>query len=100
MQLFPGADLGLLFAEHPLGHPPITNLVTRLLKPDGLYIDLAFPLGKRAGGSPFAVSVPEILSLFHERGFNLSSRETPTDSVSRRRGAEELLILQKARKPL
>jgi methyl halide transferase len=76
------------------------DLVTRLLKPDGVYIDLAFPLGKRAGGPPFAVSVPEILSLFHERGFNLNSRETPTDSVSRRRGAEELLILQKAHKPL
>ena len=72
------------------------DLVTRLLKPNGLYIDLAFPLDDRTGGPPFAVSVPEILGLFHQRGFKLNSREIPFDSVSQRRGMEELLILQKA----
>jgi SAM-dependent methyltransferase len=87
-------------AIDPRRRTDYADLVMRLLKPDGLYIDLAFPLDKRAGGPPFAVSVPEILTLFHDRGFNLKSREIPTDSVSQRRGAEELLIFQKAGSPL
>ncbi len=82
-------------AIDPKRRADYADVVTRLLKPNGLYIDLAFPLDERAGGPPFAVSVPEILGLFHERGFNLSSRETPADSVSPRRGSEELLIFQK-----
>jgi len=72
------------------------DVVTRLLKPGGLYIDLAFPLDGRPGGPPFAVSTAQILGLFQERGFKLNSRESPIDSVSPRRGKEELLIFQKA----
>ena len=34
-----------------------TDLVARLLKPNCMYIDLAFPLDGRKGGPPFAVSV-------------------------------------------
>ena len=71
------------------------DLVTRLLKPNGIYIDLAFPLDGRKGGPPFAVSAVEVLDLFQERGFKLLSREVPADSISPRRGAEELLIFQK-----
>lgn len=72
------------------------DLVARLLKPNGIYIDLAFPLDRRKGGPPFAVSATEILERFRERGFKLISRETPAASVSPRRGAEELFIFQKA----
>lgn len=72
------------------------NLVTRLLKPLGIYIDLAFPLDGRKGGPPFAVSAAEVMDLFQARGFILISREMPVDSISPRRGAEELLILQKS----
>lgn len=70
------------------------DLVTRLLKPGGLYLDLAFPLDDYAGGPPFAVSVSEITALFTARGFTLRLRETPADSVPQRRGLEQLLIFQ------
>jgi SAM-dependent methyltransferase len=72
------------------------DVVTRLLKPGGVYIDLAFPLDSHAGGPPFAVSLPEILRLFGERGFKLLQRGRPDDSVEARRGMEELLIFVKA----
>lgn len=73
------------------------DLVTRLLKPNGMYIDLAFPLDGRKGGPPFAVSAAEVLDLFQARGFKLISREKPADSISPRRGAEELFLFQKRR---
>jgi SAM-dependent methyltransferase len=71
------------------------DLVARLLKPNGLYIDLAFPLDGRKGGPPFAVTETEILGLFQNRGFELLTREKPAESVSPRRHAEELFIFQK-----
>jgi methyl halide transferase len=71
------------------------DLVTRLLKPNGIYIDLAFPLDDRKGGPPYAVNESEILDLFESRGFNLISREKPADSVKPRRHAEELFIFRK-----
>jgi SAM-dependent methyltransferase len=71
------------------------DLVTRLLKPNGIYIDLAFPLDGRQNGPPFAVSAKEVLDLFQARGFKLISREKPSDSVKPRRGAEELFLFQK-----
>ena len=70
------------------------DLVARLLRPGGIYIDLAFPLDDHAGGPPFAVSLSEISILFEARGFTLLRRETPTDSVPQRRGREALLIFQ------
>jgi SAM-dependent methyltransferase len=71
------------------------DLVTRLLKPGGTFIDMAFPLDGRPGGPPFSVTEHEVLSLFQERGFKLILREKPEDSISRRRNAEELFIFQK-----
>jgi SAM-dependent methyltransferase len=71
------------------------DLVTRLLKPDGIYINLAFPLDRREGGPPFAVSAEEILDLFEARSFKLLSREKPADSISPRRNVEELFLFQK-----
>ena len=79
----------------PLRRADYADVVTRLLQPGGLYLDLAFPLDGRSGGPPFAVSVAQIEALFQERGFHLMAREVPVDSVSPRRGAEELLIFQK-----
>jgi methyl halide transferase len=83
-------------AIDPKRRAEYADLVTRLLKPQGIYIDLAFPLDRRKGGPPFAVSVAEVMDLFQARGFNLISHETPVDSISPRRGAEELLIFQKS----
>ena len=82
-------------AIDPHRRPEYADLVTRLLKPGGIFLDLAFPLDAHAGGPPFAVSIPEILRLFGERGFKLIQRGRPADSVPARRGLEELLIFQK-----
>ena len=72
------------------------DLVNRLLKPSGLYIDLAFPLDQRRGGPPYAVTESEIIELFLNRGFKLISREKPEDSIKPRRHAEELFVFQKS----
>lgn len=82
-------------AIDPQRRAEFADLAARLLKPGGLYISLAYPVSQHAGGPPFAVSVPEVLRLFRERGFTLVERKTPPDSVPARRGAEELLLLQK-----
>jgi SAM-dependent methyltransferase len=84
-----------LCAIDPKRRGEYADLVSRLLKPKGIYIDLAFPLDGRRGGPPFAVSVAEIFDLFQRRGFKLISREKPRESVSPRRHAEELFLFQK-----
>ena len=82
-------------AIDPTRRAEYADAVERLLKPNGMYIDLAFPLDGRKGGPPFAVSASEILDLFQARGFKLISREKPADSISARRHAEELFLFQK-----
>ena len=82
-------------AIDPKRRAEYADLVKRLLKPGGIYVDLAFPLDRREGGPPFAVSAAEILELFQGRGFKLLSREKPLDSISSRRNAEELFLFQK-----
>ena len=71
------------------------DLVTRLLKPGGKYIILAFPIGTRLGGPPFVVQPDAIVDLYTERGYSLHHREVPFDSVINRKRYEELLILEK-----
>lgn len=73
------------------------DLVTRLLKLGGKLIMLAFPIGNRPGGPPFVVQPEAIIELFTTREFTLQVRESPSDSVSERKGYEELLILEKSR---
>jgi SAM-dependent methyltransferase len=82
-------------AIDPKRRTEYADLVARLLKPDGIYIDLAFPLDGRKGGPPFAVTETEIFDLFQKRGFKLLSREKPAESVPPRRHAEELFLFQK-----
>jgi SAM-dependent methyltransferase len=82
-------------AIDPKRRTEFVDLVARLLRPGGLYISLAFPLTQQKGGPPFAVTVSELMDLFRERGFELVEREQPSDSVPRRRDAEELLMFQK-----
>jgi len=70
------------------------DLVKCLLKPGGMIIALLFPVSNHEGGPPFAVQPDEFVSMFSERGFDLTHREIPSDSVSQRQGIEELLIFQ------
>lgn len=72
------------------------NSVADLLKPGGMYIALAFPIGGRTGGPPFVVTPDELVEPLGEMGFELVTREVPEDSVPGREGIEELLILKKA----
>jgi len=69
--------------------------VSSLLKPGGLYIALAFPIGCRRGGPPFVVTPDELIEPLNKLGFELILREVPHDSVPGREDIEELLILKK-----
>jgi methyl halide transferase len=84
-------------AISPARRPDYVELVTRLLRPGGIYIDLAVPIDDHAGGPPFAVAVPDIVERFVAHGFQLQRREVPVDSVPQRRGQEELLVFRKGR---
>jgi SAM-dependent methyltransferase len=81
-------------AIDPQRRTEYADVVRQLLRPGGIYIDLVFPISDHAGGPPFALSVAEPLDLFAARGFTLLRREAPLDSVSSRRGREELLMFQ------
>ena len=81
----------------PQRRPEYADLVGRMLKPGGKIIILAFPIGQRPGGPPYVVRPDAIIDLFAERGFTLLIRESPADSVTDRKGHEELLILEKMR---
>jgi methyl halide transferase len=82
-------------AINPQRRPDYADLVTRLLKPGGLTIHLAFPLDTHEGGPPYAVLADGVVFMFERRGFTLVEREMPADSVPARCGREELLILRK-----
>lgn len=69
--------------------------VAGLLRPGGVYIALAFPIGGQSGGPPFVVTPDELIDPLVESGFELLTREVPQDSVQGREGIEELLILRK-----
>jgi SAM-dependent methyltransferase len=71
------------------------DLVTRILKLNGIYIILAFPIGERPGGPPYVVQPEAIIELYAKRGFALQHRESPVDSTVGRTGYEELLVLEK-----
>jgi hypothetical protein len=58
-----------------------------------VYIALAYPLGDHTGGPPFAVDPDELIGLLQARGFALVRREWPEESVERRRGREELVVM-------
>jgi len=84
-------------AIQPSRRAEFVDMVTRVLKPGGLYISLAFPLREFVGGPPFSVSTGQLLELFEARGFELLRREWPEDSIKPRRGFEELLIFRKTK---
>lgn len=90
-------DYASFCAVLPGRRPEYAELVGRLLKPGGLYIMLAFPIGTRSGGPPYVVQPEAVITLFAEHGFGLQQREVPVDSAPGRKGIEELLVLKKRR---
>ena len=80
----------------PQRRPEYADLVTRLLKPGGQYVILAFPIGHRSGGPPYVVQPQAIIELYNRRGLALQLQETPAESAGGRKGHEELLILEKS----
>jgi SAM-dependent methyltransferase len=83
-------------AIDPARRPEYAALVDRLLKPGGVFVALAFPVGGRPGGPPFAVDASEFPALFAEPDYALKYQETPSDSVAQRRDQEALYIFEKA----
>jgi len=71
------------------------DTASRLLKPNGILIDLAYPLDNRKDGPPFGFTKKELFDLLEKRGFKLLSEETPEDTIPRRNGAEKLFVFQK-----
>ncbi len=88
-------DYASFCAVLPGRRPEYADLVASWLKPGGRLIMLAFPIGTRPGGPPYAVQPEAVISLYAERGFTLQYREVPADSAPGRKGVEELLILKK-----
>ena len=82
-------------AIDPSRRDEFAALTARLLKPGGLYITLAFPIGRRAGGPPFVIQPDAIIEQFSAHGFSLHHREFPPDSILSRQKIEELLILKR-----
>lgn len=82
-------------AIDPARRGQYAGLVDRLLKPGGALVALAFPLGSRPGGPPFAVKSTEFPELFPPPAYRLVHRERPNDSVPQRRDHEELYIFAK-----
>jgi ubiquinone/menaquinone biosynthesis C-methylase UbiE len=69
--------------------------VSRLLKPGGHYIAVAFPIGTRPGGPPFTYQPGDIAGPLMAAEFEVILKEAPEDSPPGRQGHEELLILRK-----
>lgn len=83
-------------AIDPRRRPDFADVVARVLKPGGVFIALAFPIGRRPGGPPFVVQPDGMIRLFESRGLVLVRRETPPDSANGRQGIEELLVFKLA----
>ncbi|MEM7333787.1 MAG: methyltransferase domain-containing protein [Chloroflexota bacterium] len=84
-------------AIHPSRRDDYAALAYRLLKSDGRWIALSFPIGNREGGPPYVVQPDQVAERMIEHGFTLLHREMPDDSVARRVGIEELLIMSRNR---
>lgn len=69
--------------------------VHQVLRPQGLFVGLVFPLWDRPGGPPFAVSTDQLEGDLRELGFTRKDRRFPEESGRRRAGMEELLIMEK-----
>lgn len=82
-------------AIDPTRRNEYADTIARVLKRGGKYIALALPLDEHVGGPPFAVNADELVALMEQRGLKLLHREFPPDSITPRKGREELLRMEK-----
>ncbi len=69
--------------------------ISELLRPDGLFVIILFPIEKRVGGPPFAVDVDEASDIFSEN-LELILSTDKINSIKPRKGRELLQIYRKA----
>ena len=83
-------------AINPDRRTEYVNIVDRILKPDGKFVALFFPLDKELndGGPPFGVDFNSTINLF-SRHFILVKNEIPNLSIEERKGREIFVILNK-----
>jgi SAM-dependent methyltransferase len=78
-------------AIEPSRRAEFASAVAAMLKPEGTFVALFFPLDERPGGPPFAVSMDEVHRLFGKK-LELISIEAPPRSVAPRKGRELLTV--------
>lgn len=66
-----------------------------VLKPDGKYISLLFPIEDRPGGPPYGLNETETIGIFESAGFVLESARFHPETIKPRKGREKLLIFRK-----
>ncbi|MER3523537.1 MAG: SAM-dependent methyltransferase [Ignavibacteria bacterium] len=81
-------------AIDPLRRAEFASAVASMLKHNGEFLALFFPLDARLGGPPFAVSMDEVVRLFG-RKLDLISVEAPKRSVPQRKGKELITVWRK-----
>jgi len=83
-------------AIHPKRRSEYEELVKKILKPEGKFIGLWFPLDKtiKDGGPPWGTTVDEVKSIF-KKDWIIEQEEFPRLSIPSRKGREKLIIFKK-----
>ena len=81
-------------AIHPGRREEYAKLISDLLKCNGTFIALWFPVEERDGGPPFAINLNETEKLF-SRYLKLETTSIETDTIKPRKGREILQIYRK-----
>ena len=81
-------------AIDPLRRKEYADKIYQLLKTEGIFVIILFPIEKRVGGPPFAVDVDEATKLFSEK-LKLVVSTDKINSIKPRKGRELLQIYRK-----
>lgn len=81
-------------AIDPSRRKEYADKIYQLLKPEGIFAIVLFPIEKRIGGPPFAVDVDEATKLFSEK-LKLVISTDEINSIKPRKGRELLQIYRK-----
>jgi SAM-dependent methyltransferase len=82
-------------AIDPSRRKEYADKIYELLKPDGIFAIILFPVENRIGGPPFAVDVDEAIELFSEK-LELILSTDKINSIKPRKGRELLQIYRKS----